>query len=205
MLFRLLPIPFVLLLLLSCGGKKHQESNASAAAPAPEAPLKLSPPRKAPAPARFTIRDIDHRESTIEFAADRILFRKIRQPIVMVTIFSDRCAPCRGMLPYLGDLQKKNADDLFLIGILVHSDLDEQELRAFMRRYEAPFFISRHPDNEALARKFVEEIGLDPTGYALPLTLLYKDGKYIMHITGAAPYEMLQSLVDQLKEKGTKE
>jgi thiol-disulfide isomerase/thioredoxin len=172
-----------------------EEGNRSSPSPATSA---------AERPLRFAIRDIDRRESTIEFEGSKVLFRKIRQPIVMVTLFADWCPPCRGLLPYLGKLQQENREELFLIGILVHSDLDDDALRRFMLRYDANFFMSNHPDSDRLgdylARRY--ELGED---YPLPLTLVFKNGKYLMHIDGAAPFEMLQNLVDQLKKKTRKE
>ena len=195
----LLILTLLIPLLTSCGKKEERRT-----APPPKPAVTAPPPiKKEPIIQRYRIEDIDRRQSTLEFHPERVVFRKIRQPIVLLYIFSDRCAPCRGMLPYLGDLQKKNARDLFQIGILVRSDSNSSAVRQLMHRYEAPFFISIHPDNEALAERLVKECGL-PENYPLPLTLLYKNGKYVMHIAGAAPYEMLQSLIDQLKDKREK-
>jgi len=192
-----------ILLFVGCGEKKHpaKEANRSAA----PAPVGSPPPAPPPAPTlhHFTIRDIDGRQTRLEFQADEARFHRIRQPLVMIVLFADWCPPCRGMLPYLSQLQSANQDALFVIGVPVHSDLDEAGLRKFMARYGINFFLSTHPDNDALGSYLAHrcEEGDD---YPLPLTLLYKNGKYLMHIQGAVPYEMLQSLVDQLKDKKTK-
>ena len=198
MILRLLILPILLLLLSSCG-KKEEEKPVSPTTSTPALPASVQAKEELSV-RKYTIQDIDNRRSTLEFYPDHVVFRKIRQPIVLLYIFSDRCAPCRGMLPYMGDLQKKNARDLFEIGILVHSDTNRTAVRNMMHRYEAPFFISIHPDNESLAESLAREHNLSDN-YPLPLTLIYKHGKYVMHIAGAAPYEMLQSLIDQLKEK----
>ncbi|WP_292657031.1 hypothetical protein [Nitratifractor sp.] len=152
-----------------------------------------------PHPRTFHIRDIDNRKTLLEFQGMNGTFRRIRQPIVILTLLSDRCAPCRGMLPYLGRLQRSNDDDLFLIGILLKSDLDPTGVRRLMRHYESNFFLSIHPDNETLARYLTRQLNLGEN-YPLPLTLIFKNGKYVMNIQGAVPYEMLQTLVDQLKK-----
>jgi thiol-disulfide isomerase/thioredoxin len=190
-----------MLLLTGCGEKhSSREQNGSLSrtesTPAPQAP----PP---PSVRRFAIRDIDRRESTIEFTDSHVRFHKIRQPLVLLTLFADWCPPCRGMLPYLNRLQKENSDALFVIGILVHSPLNAEELREFMLRYQTNFFISNHPDNDALGEYLAQRYGLEEN-YPLPLTLIFKNGRYVMHISGAIPYEMLQTLVDQLKEKKKK-
>jgi len=177
-----------------CGEKKERKSSAVSDARKP----KISPQKSRIH--TFRIRDVDHRSTTLEFHPDHVVFRRIRQPIVVLTFLSDWCPPCRGLLPYLGRLQKNNSRDLFVIGILVNSDLNDTRLRRFMTRYESNFFISNHPDNDLLGY-FVAAKHRLGTNYPLPLTLLYKNGKYKMHISGAVPYEMLQNLIDQLRKE----
>jgi len=161
-----------------------------------ESPRKNIPeiPQTEPGTQRFVLEDLDHRQSAAVFEGERVRFEKIRQRVVILTLLSDRCAPCRGMMPYLSMLQKKHARDLFVVGVLVHSDLDDTKLRRFMRRHESNFYLSNHPDGERLASYLASRLHLG-NNYPLPLTLIYKDGKYIMHIQGAVPYEMLSHLV----------
>lgn len=200
---------FIALILLAACGKKEEKAPApspdmtTASSPSGNLSTPSSPPVPA-APPLFHIRDIDRRETSISFQDSRVLFRKIRQPIVFVTLFADWCPPCRGMLPYLSKLQKENSDELFVIGVLVNSDLDDEQLRRFMLRHDSSFFISNHPDNDALGAFLARRYKLGEN-YPLPLTLIFKNGRYVMHISGAAPYEMLQNLVDQLKEKKREE
>jgi thiol-disulfide isomerase/thioredoxin len=194
------------LALLWIGGCGKKETETEKAAP-PVARDNRTHPAEAPPPSpaihRFGIRDIDRRETRLEFSGDHTVFHRIHQPIVMIVLFADWCPPCRGMLPYLSRLQSENRDDLFVIGVLVHSDLDDGELRRLMERYETNFFISNHPDNDALGSYLAKRYELGEN-YPLPLTLIYKNGTYQMHISGAVPLEMLQSLVDQFKEKKKK-
>jgi len=210
-----LPTLLLGLFLFQSGcGKKESSSPAgrdiNGSPPPVSRPATETPPSAAPVitPAvsaspdsqthRFRIRDIDNRETLLAFKGNDATFRRIRQPIVIVTLLSDWCPPCRGMLPALNRLQQAERDDLFVIGILVRSDLDREGLRRFMERYGVNFFISLHPDNEALAAYLTRRLELG-ANYPLPLTLIFKNGKYVMNIRGAAPYEMLQTLVEQLK------
>jgi len=189
----------LLFLQTGCGEKSKREhpSDRNGSSPSLHSPS-MEPVPGTRQPRRFHIRDIDNRETLLMFQGTTGHFQRIRQPIVLLTLFSDWCPPCRGMLPYLSRLQQSNRDDLFVIGILLRSDLDQQGVRRFMKRYATNFFISLHPDNEALAAYLVRQLELDED-YPLPLTLIFKNGKYVMNIRGAVPYEMLQTLVDQLK------
>ena len=154
-------------------------------------------PQTEPEIRRFVLEDLDHRRSAAVFEGERVRFEKIRQRVVVLTLLSDRCAPCRGMMPYLTMLQKKYAKDLFVLGVLVRSDLDGEELRRFMRRHGSNYYLSNHPDGDRLGAFLASRLNLG-SNYPLPLTLIYKDGKYIMHIQGAVPYEMLSRLVEEL-------
>jgi thiol-disulfide isomerase/thioredoxin len=149
-------------------------------------------------PASFIIKDVDNRKSKIDILKDKILFHKIRQHIVILVIFSDKSPPCRGMLPYLSDLQKKEKKNIFIIGILINSSINNKELKRFMRKLHLNFFISNYPTNSKLANTLAAILKL-PRDYKIPLTIIYKDGKYILHLLGAAPPEMIQNIIDQLK------
>jgi len=193
-----------LLWLGGCGEKKSKENPAPSHPPTEanrSVPVKPAP--KLPATRSFSIRDLDGRQTRLEFGKEKAVFHRIRQPIVMIVLFADWCPPCRGMLPYLGQLQTDNKESLFIIGVPVHSDLKNEKLRRFMLRYSINFFVSQHPDNDALGSYLAQRLELG-SDYPLPLAVIYKNGKYVMHISGAAPYEMLQSIIEQLKDKKEK-
>ena len=193
-------IPGLFLLLTGCGKKKNAQPLPSENKISHVLHSRSSTPVSNVLRGRsFHIRDIDGRETLLEFRGKNGQFRRIRQSIVILTLFSDWCPPCRGMLPYLSRLQQSNRDHLFVIGLLLRSRLDREGVRRFMKRYASNFFISIHPDNEALAGYLTRQLELGEN-YPLPLTLIFKNGKYVMHIRGAVPYEMLQTLVDQLKK-----
>jgi len=189
----------IAILLLFSGCAKEDSTNSST-----KATLVTKKEIKRDTIKRYTIKDIDLRATKIELSKDRVIFHKIKQPIVLIYIFSDRCSPCLEMLPYIGDLQIKNQKELFIIGLMVKSNTSAINVRDMMYRYKAPFFISIHKDNEKLANALVKRVGLN-RNYPIPLTIIYKNGKYIIHIVGATPYEMLQAIIEQLKSKSKKD
>jgi len=112
---------------------------------------------------RFALRDLDHRESQISFEEGRVRFANIRQPIVIVTLLADRCGPCRGMMPYLSLLQKKYAQKLFVLGVLVHSPMEERMLRDFMLKTQSNFYLSNHPDGDRLGAFLASRLAWEAT------------------------------------------
>jgi len=149
---------------------------------------------------RFTITDIDNRSTTISFANKLLKVSKIAQPIVVINIFSDWSPPSRGMIPYLNDLQQEYQKDLFMIGILANSDMNNTGLREFMKEHSISYFISNSDDNDELAKRIANSLMLDDN-YPVPLTVVIKDGEYKVYYVGATPAEMIKSDIEQLRIK----
>ncbi len=149
---------------------------------------------------RFVIKDIDGRKTVVKLDEGIVSVKRVIQPIVIFYIFTPWCAPCRGVLPYLSMLQRKEKDNIFVIGLLVGESMDDAALREFMKRYDATFFISNSSDNEKITDKFVKDLSL-PANYPLPMTIIYNRGRFVTEIGGAVPYEMLETVITQVKKE----
>ena len=193
---------FIFIFLLFGCGKKDKASSETNSTSKKEKIIKkelskatITEPKY---PKFFYIKDVDNRKSRIDIYKDRVLFHKIKQKIVVLNIFSATSPPCRGFLPYLNDLQKRNKKDIFVLGILIDKDMDSISLRKFMKRYHLSFFISNYYTNSDLVNSLLSRLKL-PTIYKIPLTIIYKNGKYVIHLSGAVPPEMIKNIIDQLK------
>ena len=149
---------------------------------------------------RFVIKDIDGRKTVVKLDEGIVSVKWVIQPIVIFYIFTPWCAPCRGVLPYLSMLQRKEKDNIFVIGLLVGESMNDAALREFMKRYDATFFISNSSDNEKITDKFVKDLSL-PANYPLPMTIIYNRGRFVTEIEGAVPYEMLETVITQVKKE----
>ena len=188
-----LPILFTLLIFSACNEKREEEKRA------PKESVKvLKREKKSLLGSSFRVSDIDNRTTRIHFEDAKVLVDKVIQPVVIIHLFAPWCPPCRGMLPYLSDIQRRYSRMVFVIGIVVNSSIDNAQLRTFMKRYDATFFISNAEDNDRLARRLAVELSL-PENYPIPLTLVYKNGERIIDIEGAVPQEMLENIVEELK------
>ncbi len=148
----------------------------------------------------FHITDIDHRSTTISMVENHIHIAKVTQPLIMLNIFATWSPPSCGMIPYLDALQKRYPKELFVIGIVANSDINNSDLRAFMKTHNASYFISNSQENDTLAHKLAGLLKLEEN-YPVPLTILFKNGEYTMHYVGATPIEMIKADIEQLRSK----
>ena len=144
----------------------------------------------------FTLSDIEQNRHTLTIKNQKIIFEYLDQSIVLLNFFSTWCAPCRGEVPYLADLQKKYKKDLFVAGILVNDVLYEQTLKEFISKHHANYFISNHMQNDALLAKIIKDLHL-PEDVSFPLTVIYKNGDYYTHYEGEVPVEMINHDIKQ--------
>jgi len=156
-----------------------------------------SPP--APKPQKtFLLSDVDGRMTTATLKEGRLSLAKVTQKLILINLFAPWSPPSSGMVPYLNALQQQYPKDIFVIGLMVHSAMDTEKLRHYMLKQNASYFISKTPDSSALALALVKALKL-PEDYPVPVTILFKDGRYTLHYIGATPMEMIQSDIEQLR------
>lgn len=139
----------------------------------------------------FLVSDIADNKHVIQIENKSIEISGVSQKIILLNFFSTWCAPCKGQLPYLGDLQKKYEGELFIAGLLLNDNPDNAQLSTFLSKYKVNYFISNAVQNDALAALAIEKLQLDKD-FSLPLTILFKEGHYYSHYEGAVPVEMLE-------------
>ena len=149
----------------------------------------------------FKFEDLQHQTSTLQMQDDIYTFSNIQQPIVMLTLFSTWCPPCRGQIPHLTNLQKKFKEELFIVGALVYDDIKDKNLQKFINAEKALFFISKNQkENLKFAHMITPKLRLDKE-IPMPLMILFFKGKYFTHYEGSMPEEMIESDIEQLLKK----
>lgn len=157
--------------------------------------------KKAPEEYHFKFEDLKQHASLIHVKNDLYTFTNIEQPIVMVTLFSTWCPPCRGQIPHLSNLQKNFKKKLFILSALVYDDISDEQLNKFIIAEKAHFFISSNQEeNVKFAEMIAPKLRL-PKNLPMPLMILFVDGKYFTHYEGSMPEEMIESDIKQLLEK----
>jgi len=141
---------------------------------------------------KFKLNDIDNKNYTVYFDKKNILIEDISQDFVLLNFFATWCPPCTGQVPYIADLEKKYKDKLFVAGILVNdANKEYHELEAFSAKYHIDYFISNAKQNDTFAVELLKGLSIKEN-FQLPLTILYKNGKYYAHYEGGVPIEMIE-------------
>jgi len=148
----------------------------------------------------FLLLDVDERELNVTIEEGRMLFQNIDQPLVLINLFATWCPPCRGELPDLSKLQKKHSRELFVVGVLVNDEQNSTQLRQFMKKYGASYFISHSSANSDLAEHLVKGLKISDN-FPIPLSLLYKEGKLYRYYEGAMPIEMMENELKKALKK----
>ena len=188
----LLIVVMLFLGLAGCSDRQSEEEYGSALMKPKLAPEKPAEPILELAPLSFVLKDVDERDLNITCEDGAVLTPAIEQPLVLLNFFATWCPPCQGELHDLDQLQRKYADKLFVVGILVNDEHNSSKVRDFMQKQGAHYFISHVPDNGRLASRIVKRLGI-PENYPIPLTVLYKNGKLYRHYEGAMPIEMMEN------------
>ncbi len=158
-------------------------------------------PSGAGAPSKvFTLINTKVKSHKVMVSDQKVIFQDTTQPIVIVNLFATWCPPCIGEIPYLNDLQKKHKNELFVIGILTHDSIVQDELETFMAKNQINYFISNGTSNDAFANLLAATLDL-PKNFSIPLTVIYVKGEYFTHYEGAVPVEMIEYDIQQAKKQ----
>lgn len=146
--------------------------------------------------AQFKLLDTNGKSYTVEKRGANFTLDAGKDKVVLFDIFATWCPPCRAEVRHLGNLQKKYGEDLIIMGLTIEDDVSNDELEKFKQKYGGQYLVSNKADNQALARAIASTIGVGQQ-FPIPLMILYKNGQYVTHYTGATPEEMIDSDIAQ--------
>ena len=111
------------------------------------------------------------------------------------------CPPCRAEATHLSSLQAKYKNDLVVVGVSIQKDLDDANLSAFQKEYNANYMMMLSPDNQKFAMSMASTLqGLD-SDFPIPLMVMYKDGVLVNYYVGATPEEFIESDIKKALDK----
>ncbi|CAA6819856.1 MAG: Putative lipoprotein thiredoxin [uncultured Sulfurovum sp.] len=164
--------------------------------------IKTSETRKTPIiEYNYEFKNLKNQVSTLNIKNDIYDFKNIKQPIVIITVMSTWCPPCRGQIPHLSKLQQKFKDNLFVMATLVHDDIEEEQLNKFIIAQKMLFYVSvTRDENLKFINMLTPKLSLSKD-FPMPLTIVFVKGTYFTHYEGMIPEEMIESDIKQLLQK----
>ncbi len=144
---------------------------------------------------KITLTTVDNKKIEVKKTKKGFLFSNAKDKIVLVSFFATWCPPCKAEIPHLNNLQEKYKDKLKIIGILIESSKDNDELKSFMNYHAINYTVTNSPSNQTLANAVggVKNI---------PFMIMYdKKGDYVTHYLGAIPEEMIDSDIQTALKK----
>jgi thiol-disulfide isomerase/thioredoxin len=148
----------------------------------------------------FILSDNNDTNYTIEVDNKNIKITNVTQKIVILNLFSTWCTPCKGEIPYIADLKKKYDNKIFVAGILVNDSIAKEDFENFKKELHINYFTSTSSQNDEFAKLIVANLKLKEN-FPLPLTIMFKNGKYYSHYEGAVPLEMLSYDINNAMDK----
>ncbi len=132
----------------------------------------------------IVLQSIDGKSIEIDKIEKGFSFSGFEDKAVLLNFFVSWCPPCKAEIPHLNNLQKKYADKLEIIGVLLE-EKSKEDIAKIVEQYEIAFRVTYGKANFKLAKK-VGDVG------AIPFMILYdKKGQYATHYVGAVPEEMM--------------
>ena len=146
----------------------------------------------------FTLTTIDGKQIHITIKKNGISVKEYPNKVIILDFFGKHCPPCKVEMPILGDLQKKMAKKLQIIGLHVQQPLDVKDIAALQKR-GVNYPIIDYAASKS-AQEFVEFIGrLTGWSGSIPYMLFFdRNGEYAGSHLGVAMEESLQNFVEKL-------
>ncbi len=139
----------------------------------------------------FILSDLNGTEYKIRFSNDTLSCEGCDKKILLLNFFATWCPPCRAEIPHLSNIEKDFKNDLQIIAVLMEQK-PPQEIEKFKKEFDIDYFISISKDNFDFAKKIYGYLRAG-ANMPIPLSVIFKDGKYQMHYIGAVPEEMIRS------------
>ena len=99
----------------------------------------------------------------------------------------------------LSKLQTRYQSNLVVISLLLGDSKNISTPNIFLNRHHIYYFVSLGKENEKIANILYEALQIKEK--PIPLTVIYKEGKYYSYFEGAAPLEMLNYDIKQTIKK----
>ena len=147
---------------------------------------------------KFTLTTVEGKKIHIHIKKNGIEVKEYPNKVIILDFFGKNCPPCRMEIPILGDLQKKMADTLQIIGLHVQRPLSPSDVEMLRKMGINYPIVDYSVDRDNY--EFVEFIG-ELTGWSgsIPYMLFFdRNGNYAGYHMGMAQESSLEKFIQKL-------
>lgn len=141
---------------------------------------------------QYVLTGLDNKQYVVTKELNGFKLKGAKGKVVIFDIFATWCPPCRATVPHLSDLQKKYKDDLIVIGVTIQTDLSNQQLKDFRKKYGANYILVNSTQNRPFINEVTQSLKLE-NNFPIPIMTIYKDGKLVEKYIGLVEEEFVNS------------
>jgi len=128
----------------------------------------------------YSLTDSKEKTYNVELSQTNLIMSTIKEPVVLIHLLPVNCVRCPSQIETLRKLKNKFKNKIYIN----HFFIDKET----------------NPENIIFFTHLKQVLKLDNT-IVLPLTVLYKNGKYFSHTEGIIPIEMLTYSIQEAIKK----
>ncbi|SFV75783.1 putative lipoprotein thioredoxin [hydrothermal vent metagenome] len=140
----------------------------------------------------FVLHSIDNKQYVIKKTPSGFLLNGAKDKVLILDIFATWCPPCQASATHLTSLQKKYKNNLVVIGVTIESQIPNQKLKEFQKRYNANYILVNSDQNRLLIDAVAKKLNLGER-FPIPMMSIYKNGKLVKYYLGAVEEEFIDS------------
>jgi hypothetical protein len=138
----------------------------------------------------FTLINMENITHKVTLSPKKLTFHDIDKSAIIINVFNTLSINSSYTLKALSSLQEKYSKDLFVVSLLIGDTINTATLQAFIKKNHISHYISNDIENQTFTNILLTSLSLD-TNTTLPFSVLYNNGKYVIHYTDAIPIEMI--------------
>ena len=193
----------ILLTLTACEKKKNEkhfpETNNTAIFTEKDLKEHTSDINHSQYPDTFTLKDSQKKSYTFSISDKNIYSNAFHKKTIVLNISHTSSLQSLDQMESLSKIQARYQSDVVIISLLLGDTKKISTPTIFLNRHHIYHFVSFSDENEKIAN--ILYASLQEKEKPMPLSIIYKGGKYYSHFEGATPMEMLNHDITQKSKK----
>lgn len=147
----------------------------------------------------FTVKSTQNKSYTFSMSGKNIYSDSFRGKTIVLNISHISSPTSLDQMESLSKVQAKHQSNSIVISLLLGDIKEISTPNIFLNKHHIYHFVSFAQEQDKLAKKIYQSLQVKEN--TMPLTIIYKDGKYYSHFEGNTPLEMINHDIKQTIKK----